>query len=311
MSDGLGDALDRAEERIESLENALGEGRTTDALEELRRLVELADEVESLAGAVDLTALPDAVDGRELLKAIDAGRVPEALAEGDLGDALDLKQLFRAVELGDALGATDKRKLLGAVHDSDLVGGDDGGSGLFDGDDGGSGPLGGDDDEDTGGVIAELTALLEDDDASDAESLVDRAAGAVSDAGEELSGHSDDGDEEGAFDVFDGVDPEAVQLSIQSKAMDAVDEFRAGVLEAHEALSGVYEKNQARTRKQREKRSTSRNPTAFRTIPAHRPDIGSATRYSTVPRQTRHSTAPNRTRIYGSRFDRENGDTNG
>jgi len=51
--------------------------------------------------------------------------------------------------------------------------------------------------------------------------------------------------------------------------------------------------------------TNSRNPTAASTISTDRLDLGSGTRYSTVPQEVKLSTAPTRKRIYGRRFELE------
>lgn len=341
MSDDvdIDELLSRTEEEIAKLEASVEEGSVEDALQTLQRLIHTADEVEDVVDAVDVSELPDAVDGGELLKAIEAGDVPDAIRDGDPGDAVDYRQLLRAVELREMLGATDLRRLWKESQDLDL-GGDSDDSGVLGGSDGdegdgvlGSGILGGSDDSDAerekqeeDDVVAELEGLIAEDDGDEDDGLVESATDALTgdDAddsegsllgsdGSDSDGGLVGGDDGGLVGGDDGIgldqyDQQAVQMGIQSKAMEAVDEFRAGMLEAHEKLKKVYEKNQERT-SNRSKGTSSRNPTAVRTIQNDRGDIGHATHHSTIPRETRYSTAPNRKRIYGSRFDQETGDS--
>ncbi|SFG61421.1 hypothetical protein SAMN04488063_2584 [Halopelagius inordinatus] len=325
----IDELLTRTREEMADLEDSVEEGSLEDAIRTLRQLIHTADEVEDVVDAVDVSELPDAVDGGELLKAIEAGEVPDAVRDGELGDAVDYRQLLGAVELREMLGATDLRRLWKESQDLDF-GGESDDSGIL-GDEGdgesdgvlGSGLL--DDSEDAEAndaeddVIAELEGLIAEDDGDEddgfVESATDALTGDADDAEDDgLLGGSDAGDSDGGLvggddEIgFDEYDQRAVQMGIQSKAMDAVDEFRAGMLEAHEKLKKVYEKNQQRT-SNRSKGTSSRNPTAVRTIQNDRGDIGHATHYSTIPRETRYSTAPNRKRIYGSRFDQETGNS--
>ncbi|MFC6726628.1 hypothetical protein ACFQE1_20110, partial [Halobium palmae] len=98
---------------------------------------------------------------------------------------------------------------------------------------------------------------------------------------------------------------EGQQAAIQMQVSDSVEAFREGILDAHERLKEVVEKNRERTRNVEQ--PDSRNPTAVSTLPksGSRTEFRGGTRFSTVPSETRHSSAPNHARIYGSRFDRE------
>ncbi|MFC7232754.1 hypothetical protein ACFQMM_17895 [Saliphagus sp. GCM10025308] len=158
----------------------------------------------------------------------------------------------------------------------------------------------------------DLTDTLED--VSEEDSAVGAAASTVTDD----DGDDDDDDDDlledeldisaeetmDALDVDVLEDPEYVQVSIQRAAMEAIDGVRWTLLETHEHFEKLYEFNRERMRRQ-DRGTTSRNPTAASTMPVARADLGSDSRYSTVPQQVKLSTAPARRRIYGRRFEIE------
>lgn len=269
--------VDTAEGIVDRLDEDSDEGE----LDDLEELYEVAVEAADLLEDIDLSELPSAVDASKLADAIDASEIPEALGDGDADGVVDLRALLAAIDLRELFDATDvralwsdKRKLEDAVDDvTDEEAGEE--EGLLDGD----GIIDGDDD---GGLTD----------------------GSMTDVDAELPSVGDD--DGGVGDVPD----EAYQVMIQKKAMEGVDTFREGVLEAHEKLAAMYEENRERMRRQQEDRGvSSRNPTAHSTVPTDRLDTGgTATQHSTVPSRTRYSTAPSRERIYGNRF-RNQGDS--
>ncbi|WP_222918714.1 hypothetical protein [Natrinema sp. SYSU A 869] len=283
--------LENATESLDRLEETLGESDALDDLDDdtletvvgdLDTLVRVAEEVVELLEAMDLSELPDAVDGDELLDSIELGEIPDVLANEDEGvsELVDFTELFDAIDLLNAWNATDltdiwenKRELDDAVDD--LEDGDDAGmvedavSDIANGDEDGDGLLG--DDED--GVL---------DTGMDAGSMAKQALG----------------------DIDVAEDPEAYQVAIQQQAMQGIDAFRTALLETHETFENLYEFNRKKMRRQ-DSSTNSRNPTAAATMPTERRDLGSGARYSTVPQEVKLSTAPTRKRIYGRRFELE------
>lgn len=294
MSDERADAgetfdalLDEAEDCLTNLDECLGGVENLEELDDstvesilgdVETLVGVVRETEELLEAIDLSELPEAVDGDDLLAAIEVGDVPEVLADDEQGatDLVNFTQLFRAINLLNAWDATEltdvwqeKRELQDAVDD------------LEDGEDAGmvedavSDVAGGDDEGDLIG--------------GDADDLIEMDAG---DAKQAL----------GDIDVAS--DPEAYQVAIQEQAMKGIDAFRSALLETHEKFERLYETNREKMRRQ-DTSTNSRNPTAASTIPTDRRDLGGGARYSTVPRDVKLSTAPSRKRIYGRRFEIE------
>lgn len=284
--------LEDATESLGRLEETVGESDAIEDLDDdtletvvgdLDTLVRVAEEVGDLLEAMDLSELPDAIDGDELLDAIELGEIPDVLADDDHGvtDLVDFTELFDAIDLLNAWNAADltdvwqaKRELDDATDD--LGDGDDAGmledavSDIVTGDDGdGDGLLG--DDED--GVL---------DTGMDAGSAAKEALG----------------------DIDVAEDPEAYQVAIQQQAMEGIDAFRSALLETHEEFEKLYEFNREKMRRQ-DTSTNSRNPTAAATIPTERRDLGGGARYSTVPQTVKLSTAPTRKRIYGRRFEIE------
>ncbi|WP_436344286.1 hypothetical protein [Natronorubrum sp. FCH18a] len=279
--------LDEAEDALSNVDELLGGVEDVDELDDstiesvvgdVETLVTVVRETEELLEAIDLTDLPDAVDGDELLEAIEVGEIPEILADEEqgAGDLVNFTQLFRAIDLLNAWDATDltdlwqeKRELQDAV--GELEDGEDAGmvedaiSDVTNGDD--DGDLIGDDEDD----VIEM-------DAGDAK--------------------------EALGDINVAEDPEAYQVAIQEQAMKGIDAFRSALLETHEKFEQLYEMNREKMRRQ-DTSTNSRNPTAAATIPTDRRDLGGGARYSTVPQEVKLSTAPSRKRIYGRRFEIE------
>ncbi|MFC6767854.1 hypothetical protein [Natrinema soli] len=290
--------LEDATESLQRLEETLGESEAIDELDgdtletvvgDLDNLVRVAEEVGELLEAMDLSDLPEAVDGDELLNAIELGEIPDVLANEDDGvsELVDFTELFDAINLLNAWNAADltdlwenKRELDDALDE--LEDGDDAGmvedavSDVADDDD----QLIGDDDDDG--------QLIGDDDDDLIETDMDSTTAA----------------KEALGDINVAEDPEAYQAAIQQQAMEGIDAFRTALLETHEKFEKLYEFNREKMRRQ-DTSTNSRNPTAASTISTDRLDLGSGARYSTVPQAVKLSTAPTRKRIYGRRFELE------
>ena len=264
----LPDLVERAEETLESLGDEDGEDGDGDALEDLRELYEVAEEAADLLEDVDLSELPDAVDGDDLVEAIEVGEIPQAIEDGDAKEAVDLRALMHAINF---------RKLASSANLTDLWSDADELSDAIDdvGDDG-----------DDGGGLADAVPGVGGDDEGEDDDLFDTDLG---------GGDMEMGD----------VPDEAYQVTIQEKAMEAVDEFREGVMEAHDKLKRLREVNREKMRRNHEEKGiSSRNPTAHSTVQIGRGDIEGVTgQHSTVPDRPKYSTAPTRTRIYGNRFE--------
>ncbi|QSW99305.1 hypothetical protein [Haloterrigena alkaliphila] len=280
--------LDDAEDCLANLDECLGGVENVDDLDDstlesvlgdVETLARVVRETEDLLEAIDLSELPEAVDGDELLEAIELGDIPEVLADDEQGasDLVNFTQLFRAINLLNAWDAADlaglwreKRELddamdaLGDGEDAGMV--EDAISDIANGDDDDGGLIGGDDDD-----------------------LIEMGAG---DAKQALG------------DINVAEDPEAYQIAIQEQAMKGIDAFRSALLETHEKFEQLYEFNREKMRRQ-DTSTNSRNPTAAATIPTERRDLGGGAKYSTVPQSVKLSTAPTRKRIYGRRFEIE------
>lgn len=283
------DLLEEADASLERLEDTLGDVDAIDELEgetvetvvgDVDTLVRVAEKAVELLNELDLSELPDAVDGDKLLDAIDVGEIPDAMANDDEGvsDVVDFTMVFEAIDLLNAWNAADLTDIWqekGELDDAvdDLADGDDAGmveDAVSDIDDDDDGQLVGDDDED----------------------LIETGMDTASATKEAL----------GDIDVAE--DPEAYQVAIQQQAMAGIDAFRTALLETHETFEQLYEFNREKMRRQ-DTSTNSRNPTAAATIPTERRDLGSGARYSTVPQDVKLSTAPTRKRIYGRRFELE------
>ncbi|NGM69018.1 hypothetical protein G6M89_08330 [Natronolimnobius sp. AArcel1] len=278
--------LEDGEEALTSLETALGDVDSLDELEDsaledvigdVETLATVASSMETVLETIDLTELPDAIDGDEVLEALEVGEIPDALTEEETGasDVVNFTHLFRAIDLLNAWDATDlgdlweeKRELEDAVGD------------LGDGED--------------DGLVGEAVSSLTDDD-GDGDLLDDVGDG-------DLLDDADMTETLGDIDVMD--DPEAYQVAIQQGAMEGIDAFRTALLETHAKFERLYEFNREKMRRQNTG-TNSRNPTAASTLPTERAAVGSGVKHSTVPREVRYSTAPSRKRIYGQRFEQE------
>lgn len=272
--------VDRAEKLLtEFLElDEEDEERTREIFEKLSAV---ATESEELLATINIDELPDSIDMddvSDISKAFDEEELSKAETPGDLSSAVDYRKLITLIDLAELWEAVDvrefwrnQRELKEAVDDlvEQDVDGDDGpNEGMFD-------------------------LETSDDDAVD-----DAVDG---DADEVVDEESDLTPDLGPLDT-----DESRQAAIQTQVSDSVDEFRKGILEAHERLESIVEANKKRTNNVGQ--PDSRNPSAYSTLPPTRSSKGSATGHSTVPEETRYSSAPNRRRIYGRRFDDETED---
>ncbi|MFC4360142.1 hypothetical protein ACFO0N_19510 [Halobium salinum] len=265
-----------AEERLDAFVEAEKQGEADKGL--LEELWDVAEEAEALLATVEESAVHEVVDEdagmEEFGEYVEANKemagLPSTVDEAEHEVAVAYRELLDLVELSEVWDAVDIREFLRNKRDLDEELDDVtdyfGGDGWVGDDDGG---WVGDDDE----------GVFETDDDTRVDPQLDPDLG-------ELGGS------------------EGQQAAIQAKVNDAVEEFRGSILDAHERLKEVVEKNRERTRQAGQ--PDSRNPTAVSTMPpsASRTDLKGGTRHSTVPSETLHSSAPNHGRIYGSRFDR-------
>lgn len=278
MSDstGEGDAVD-PEERFSRLLNELAE--VADRLlsgdhvpETVEELVEVVDEAEDVLQYVDAEDLAAAIDLSKLPAAIDFGSIPEAARTGKVRKAIHFRALLDAIDFTALATSVDVRQAWRESRELDdavdEVVDEDGVFGDAADDEGSLGGLGGD----------------------------DSAANDVD---------ADDEEVEGAFDGIDADDLEVIRMGVQQGVMQAVDEFREGLLVAHEELEELRERNRRASEERRASQPDNRNPTAVSTMPGGAA-LGSRTiRGSTVPEETKYSQTPNRRRIYGHRFEEE------
>ncbi|SEV84881.1 hypothetical protein [Natrinema salifodinae] len=283
-ADAFDELVADAKESLDRLEGHLGDADALDDLDndtletvvgDVNALVRVAEEVEDLLEAMDLSELPDAVDGDELLDAIELGEIPDALANEDegVGDIVDFTALFDAIDLLNAWNAADLSEVWEAKRELDDAVGE-----LEDGDD--------------AGLIEDAVSDIADDDDDDDDDLLETGMDTAETAKQALG------------DINVAEDPEAYQVAIQQQAMEGIDAFRTALLETHEQFERLYEFNREKMRRQ-DTSTNSRNPTAASTIPVDRRDLGSNARYATVPQDVKLSTAPSRKRIYGRRFELE------
>ncbi|MGQ3413382.1 hypothetical protein ACT4ML_14095 [Natrinema sp. LN54] len=297
MSDAeAGDSFDAlledATESLGRLEETLGESDAIDDLDDdtletvvgdLDNLVRVAEEVGELLEAMDLSELPEAVDGDELLDAIELGEIPDVLADDDHGvtDLVDFTELFDAIDLLNAWNAADLTDVWQEKRELD-----DAMDALEDGDD--------------AGMLEDTVSDVTNGDGEDGDGLLGDDEDGVLDTGMDAGSAA----KEALGDIDVAEDPEAYQAAIQQQAMEGIDAFRSALLETHEQFEKLYEFNREKMRRQ-DTSTNSRNPTAAATIPTERRDLGGGARYSTVPQEVKLSTAPTRKRIYGRRFEIE------
>ncbi|QCS42363.1 hypothetical protein [Natrinema versiforme] len=297
MSDAeAGDSFDAlledATESLGRLEETLGESDAIDDLDDdtletvvgdLDTLVRVAEEVGELLEAMDLSELPEAVDGDELLDAIELGEIPDVLADDDHGvtDLVDFTELFDAIDLLNAWNAADLTDVWQEKRELD-----DAMDALEDGDD--------------AGMVEDAVSDVTNGDGENGDGLLGDDEDGVLDTGMDAGSAA----KEALGDIDVAEDPEAYQAAIQQQAMEGIDAFRSALLETHEQFEKLYEFNREKMRRQ-DTSTNSRNPTAAATIPTERRDLGGGARYSTVPQEVKLSTAPTRKRIYGRRFEIE------
>lgn len=224
--------------------------------------------------AQEAAELLETIEVSELPETVDGEQVIAAIEAGELEAAIDEGDIGRAVDYKALLKAIDFGNLASTADITELVSNS----------------------KELGDAVDEATA-------SDDETATDEDAGLVDGFDDAIGGDDGLG---GGMGNLGNLPDEAYQVTIQQKAMEAVDEFRAGVLEAHDKLRALREKNREQMRRQHDEQGTnSRNPTAHSTVVTDRGDVGgSATQHSTIPKGTKYSTAPTRTRIYGNRFDK-------
>jgi hypothetical protein len=309
-SEDDGDLADAAKlvTRAETdLEDLLGivrgdrEGTLEEAQDDLEDLLEVIDEAEDLLSTVDLSALAKAVEWTDLPKAIEGGDVPEAIAEGEASEAVNFRKLLQVVNLRKVLGNVDLRDLRREKEDVEEAAED-----LTDDED---------DEDDEGGLLDRFTDK-DSEESDDEGGILDRFRsdetgssdeGADDGIGPGVMGEDRD-DEEGAGG---GIPSELIQAKVQSELGDAIDQFRDSALDARDQLNEMRERSKKEFREKtgRTGQPSSRNPTAYSSLPAppdDRPDIGGVARFSTMSRTPRHSSAPSRDHIYGDRFENRN-----
>lgn len=239
-----------------------------DLPESAEDVVTVLDEIEDVLQYVDIEDLVAAIDLSKLPEAIDVSSVPEAAQSGKARKAVHLRKLLDVVDLTDLAKSLDLRAAWREGRELDDAVDD-----LMDGD-----VLGGD------GMFDGDSDRLGSDESHDADVEVEAS---------------------GAFDGVDGEDLDALRMGVQQGVLEAVDEFRAGLLAAHEELAALHQANREANQRRKENQSHSRNPTAVSTISRGGP-LGSQTmKGSTVPQETKYSKTPNRKRIYGARFEEE------
>jgi hypothetical protein len=270
--------LERAAATVTSIIRLLNDEATHEGtIPEIENLQEIATEAEELLATVDLTNLPDAIDLAELPKAIETDDIPEAVAEGDLQQAVHYSELLAVVEFGELLDAVDVQEF--HQHREELA-----------------------------AAVDDLTA---DSESSERWIVFDTLKEII----EILRPEGGDGlvdsiEDEDALDV--ALDGEAKQAVIQSQLHEAIGEFRESVLEARTRLEELHDEANERVEETTGGlgQPSSRNPTAFSTLTTAWKPTGGTGQYSTVPESTRYSTAPSHRRLYGSRFETSEEDTN-
>lgn len=135
----------------------------------------------------------------------------------------------------------------------------------------------------------------DDEDGTDGSSLAD-SLGPLDSEGGELGGEM----------------TQAMQVAIQSKLRDAVEEFRSSVLDVREQVKKARDEAQATVEETTgggTGQPSSRNSTAYSTmVSGWKKSDWSSAKVSTVPHDVRHSSAPGHVRLYGSRFDKMEND---
>lgn len=249
-------------------------GQAEAALDRLEDQVAAGEFGSILETLHDLVEVADAAE--DLLGEVELSALPDAIDGSELIDAFEAGEIPDAIAERDASEMINLRALMKAVELRNIWNSMDV-TGMLDEKE--------DLEEEVGDLTDEETADL----ADDIESVV--------------GGGVDSADTQSLTDM----PSQEWQEAIQAKAIDAVDEFREGVIEAHQKLKQRREENREKMRRQHdETQAESRNVTAYSSMPTQRPDIeGNSARFSTVPQGVRHSTAPSFTRVYGDRYDQE------
>ncbi|MFC5972523.1 hypothetical protein ACFPYI_14380 [Halomarina salina] len=255
----------RLVERAADALAGLADERRDDGL--LDELVDVVEELLPLLETVDPATVLDAVDVERLPTLVDPAGLLEALTTGDYRSAIAYEHLSDVVDAPRVVESTDVRE--GWRRSRDL-----------------------------GDEVADVTDALSGDDGDDAASEAER------DDSSEAEATNDAAEHEAAVEVAASLSEtdEGRQLVVQKTVSSAVAEVRSDILDARDRIAATVEDHEARTG--RVDRPTSRNPSAFSTLPRSGPPAGTAA-FSTVPMETRYSDAPNFERIYGRRFERE------
>lgn len=262
--------IERAEGATESLLMASNEGTVTELREDAEELQNVIEQTRELLETADLTEVAGAIDDDDIDDAISVSDIPNAIAEKDPEEAIRYSKLLHLVEFEELLDTIDVRELQQDKDEFDAAVAE-----FVD-----------DRNEDSSWIVFDaLKWLVESAVGGDGE-IVDSISDA--DAAKLASGTGDEG--------------QMKQVAMQSKLLDAVEEFRESVLDAREQLEELREQATENIPENGPGQPSSRNPTAYSTLPQQeRPRV--ETKVSTVPRDTRYSTVSNPPRIYGSRFD--------
>lgn len=246
-------------------------------LEEVARAIaEFVYEEDVPESVEDAVTVAD--EAEDVANYVDASDIADAVDVSKLPDAIDVGSIPDAVSGGDTTDAINLRELIAAIDFGALAASSDIRETWREGRELEEAV----DEFNSTDTDDESTAADEDEDDEDEDDALmdDEAVGALAEA-----------------------DMEEVRLGVQSGLMEAIDEFRAGLLEVHEELNQLIEENREASKQRREDQPNSRNPTAVSTMPGGKP-LGSNTILgSTVPRETRYSNAPNRERLYGKRLE--------
>lgn len=263
--------LKRAEEAIESLFASFSSGTDAEIRENIEDLRNVIEESAELLETVELTKVPGAIDYENMDEAIDVSDIPNAIAERDVGRAIHYNKLLTLVEFGEVLDAVDVRAFeqnkdeFEAAVDEFI------------------GESGRNQDQNQNQKPDQDQNRDENDDRG----IIDSMDPDTGDATEVAS------------------DGQVKQVAMQSKLRDSIEEFRESIFEAHDRMKELREtasKQVAETNGDIGQPS-SRNPTAYSTLPPQQTDRIGTTGVSTVPANTRYSSASNPPRIYGDRFE--------
>jgi hypothetical protein len=238
--------------------------------ETVEELVAVIDEAEDLRHYIDPADLAETIDLSKLPETVDVAELPEAAAEGEARRAIHLRKLLDAIDLTALVNSVDMRAAWREGRELDDA---------------------------VDEMMAEDESAASDTD----DDLVE-----FDDGSEDVADGADDEAVTGAFDGVEGDDLEALRMGVQQGVMEAVDEFREGLIDAHHELAELHAANRQASDERRQSESDNRNPTAVSTMPGGGRPLGSGTlKGSTVPTETKYSKTPNRKRIYGRRFEEE------